>query len=358
MKKKMIVLAIASVFAGAGNAFAADTSANVSGFADARYMITDDSMDNTAGSGGTPDANIANNAFAAEGEVDFSMTHGVIGARIDLDVNNDPLSSNQYKAQIEQAYASWGLADNVNLLVGQMNNPVGQEKQDIVDRDFVTTNVVFNVLDQQTAEYSNNVSGVAVAGMAGMVNYAVAVVNDIGRGRDFATTGNTSVDTLDANSFAFNVGVTPVEGLNVALGYISQASYDATTNAGSAGNVVDLNADYMWNQLKVGFDYLSASDILSNAYTVWGTFGFGGGFGVGVRYDAASFDSGNVLIVANPDDVTATTFYVGYMPAENLDIKLEIKNGSADATKTNATMRGIAGIEDGALNQIAVTAKF
>jgi len=335
---------VAGALAGSGNAFAAaDTSANVSGFADARYMITNDSRDNTVNT-----TNDANNAFAAEGEVDFALTHGAIGGRVDLDVANS-------STQVEQAFVSWGFGDNMNLLVGQMNNPVGQEKQDIVDRDFVTNNVVFNVLDQQTAQYSNNVDGVALAGMAGMVNYAVAIVNDIGRGRGFNTANE---DTLDANSFAFNVGVAPIEGLNVALGYISQASYDATTNVGSAGNIFDLNADYMWNQLKVGFDYLSASDILSNAYTVWGTFGFGGGFGVGVRYDAASFDDGNVLIVANPDDVTATAFYVAYMPAENLDIKLEIKNGSADATKTNATMRSIAGIEDGALNQIAVTAKF
>ena len=354
MKKKMIVLAIAGVFAGAGNAFAAaDTSANVSGFADARYMITDDSADNLING----DTNPANNAFAAEGEVDFSLTQGAIGARIDLDLSNSPVPGNH--SQIEQAFVSWGVADNVNVLVGQMNNPVGQEKQDIVDRDFVTTNVVFNVLDQQTAQYSNNVDGVAVAGTAGMVNYAVAVVNDIGRGRDLSTTGNTSVDTFDANSFAFNVGVMPMEGLNVALGYISQASYDVATNAGSAGNIVDLNADYMWNDLKVGFDYLSASDILDNAYTVWGTYGFGGQFGVGVRYDSAAFD-GTAVGITNPDDVTATTFYLAYMPAENMDIKLEIKDGSADLTggKVNTTMTGIAGINDGALNQIAVTARF
>lgn len=345
MKKKMIVLAIAGVFAGAGNAFAAaDTSANVTGFADARYMITNDSQDNVVNG----DTNPANNAFASEGEVDFSLTQGAIGARVDLDVADS-------STQVEQAFVNWGLGNDMSLMIGQMNNPVGQEKQDIVDRDFVSNNVVFNVLDQQTAQYSNNIDGVALAGKAGMVDYAVAVVNDIGRGRGFNA---ANVDTLDTNSFAFNVGVMPMDGLNVALGYIGQAGYDATTNTGSAGNIVDLNADYMWNQLKVGFDYLSASDILKSAYTVWGTFDVGSGFGIGVRYDAASFDDGNALIVANPDDVTATTFYVGYMPAENLDIKLEIKNGSADATATNATMRGIAGIEDGALNQIAVTARF
>jgi len=357
MKKKMIVLAIASVFAGTGNAFAAaETSANVSGFVDANYMITNDAMDNTAPTDATPDTNIANNAFSANGEVDFMATQGAVGARLDLDVNNDPLSSDQYKAQIEQAFVSWNLAENVDLLVGQMNNPVGQEKQDIVDRDFVTTNVVFNVLDQQTAEYSNNVSGVAVAGKAGMVNYAVAVVNDIGRGRGDV---QADVDTLDANSVALNVGVMPIEGLNVALGYISQAAYDVVTNTGSAGNIFDLNADYKWNELKVGFDYLGASDILDNAYTVWGTFGFGGQFGVGVRYDAAAFD-GTAVGITNPDDVTATTFYLAYMPNETLDIKLEIKDGSADLTsgKVNTMMTGIAGINDGALDQIAVTARF
>ena len=58
MNKKMIVLAVAGVFAGAGNAFAAaDTSANVSGFVDIRYMITDDSHDNPGGPGTTNDVN-------------------------------------------------------------------------------------------------------------------------------------------------------------------------------------------------------------------------------------------------------------------------------------------------------------
>jgi len=387
MNKKMIVLAVAGALAGSGNAFAAaDTSANVSGFVDAVYMITNDTADKTVSDptpASTDTANPVNNSFSANGEVDFSLTNGAFGGRIDLDV----MESDTY---VEQAFASWNIADNTNLLVGKMNNPVGQEKQDIVDRDFVTHNVVYNVLNLQTGGYydgfeyidRNNVNGVAVAGMAGMVNYVVAAVNDIGRGREttamqlFGTApGDVAYDSYDANSFAFNVGVAPIEGLNVALGYINQAGYDPITNPTSAGSVVDLNADYMWNDLKVGFDYLSPSDVVDNAYTVWGTYGFPGGLGIGLRYDAASFDAKlfdgtdatspfTTTGTGKVDDVTATTFYVSYMPAENFDVKLEFKNGSSwdrNATGNQSVtdeMAATAGIYDGALTQIDVVAKF
>ena len=341
MNKKLIALSVAAAFA-APMAAQAD-SASVSGFADITFNITDEAADNTGG--GTGAANTSEKKFAADAEVDFIKTVGAVTARVDIDLNlaaNGNTGLNGESARIEQALFAWGLTDTVTFIGGVFNNPIGQEAEDAPDKNMTSSSMVYKALDDQTALDGNNLAGVAVAANLGVVTVTGALLNELGQ-------------TNEENSIALIVNSSPIAGLDLELGYVTQASTadrvvngmeaagtDATgaivgAGAGlSVGNVLNLNAAYSIQGATVGFDYLSADEVLDSVYDVWAGYDFGNNFGAKVRYgacdDAVSGD--NCVDVLGGDKVT--TLYGSYQAAENLLIALEWKNNDAAGTKTDA----------------------
>ncbi len=352
MNKKLIALDVASAFAApVTSAYAVD----VSGYVDVDLVLVDEAADNTAGPTGTD--NPHENQFGAIGEVDFSHTAGAVTVRADVDLTLSGATS----GKLEQAYAAWEINPMLTAMGGVFNNPVGQDAEDIIDQRFSSHSAVYNVLDHQTAQFDgNNVAGIALSGMIGPVTVTGAVLNDIGNGH-----GSTASTAAGGNSLALNASISPsqVPGLNVEFGIVTQEDFDATDNKESAGNVIDLNASYDWNNMvEVGFDYLSTSDVVDGAYDVWVKGHAGMGVELGLRYSAVSWDNA-VFTDPDIDDNTATTIYAAYSPAANLEIAFEYTDGSGNtgpavSAADIAATSGISGITDGATSMINITGTF
>ncbi len=258
MKKNVIAMAVAAAMV---PGFAAADNSKVSGFADIYY--TNDSDNDIS-------------VFTANAEVDFaSKLSDIVSVRADVDLSlsgNNGISvasttgGPQDGVAIEQAFFAAGIAEGVTLIGGVFNNPVGWEAEDVTDRYAITATKNYEVLDGQTALWGNNIAGVAVAGDLGPVTVTGAVLNDIG------------LAALDKHSMALVVNATPVAGLDVELGYVTQEA--------SAGNVTNLNATYKNAGLTLGLEYMTAEELLDTGITAMVNYMFTPAVGATVQYSS------------------------------------------------------------------------
>ena len=310
MKKKLLPLAIAAAMT-PGFAAAAD----VSGFVDVMYNVSSDSAPTTDGS------------FGANGEVDFisSPADGVT-TRVDVDLMLDPAAGGN-SAVLEQAFFAWSATDDVTVIGGVFNNPIGQEGDDAPVLWGTNSGVVRNALDSQTALYGNNVAGLAAAGAVGPATVTVALLNDIN-------------GVAEKNSIAAVVNITPVDGLDLELGMVTA---DSVTEG-----VTDINATYAIpgvEGLSVAADFLMGSEVLDMAYEVKVNYSMGA-FGLGARVEDVSYAVG--------DSNSRTTFHANYKVASNLLAILEIADGTVD----NPAMSGVDGIVTDATTTLELIATF
>jgi hypothetical protein len=362
MNKKLIALAVAGVISGYGAA--ANASTTVSGFVDVGYVLADETYDDSSDAttlGASPAAkNSKDGTFSSKGEVDVISTMGAVTARIDIDVDVDP-SPGSDSATLEQAHIAWDL-DSVTLFGGSFNNPLGADGQDKPDMEFNSHSVVYNIMDDQTTlNDGNNVSGVAVAGAIGPVTLTGAYLNDIG-GAD------------EENSMALIANMSPMPDLDIELGMLTQddqASLTAGTDgdgnalaagyANTAGDVIDFNVTYGIAGATVGLDYMTASNIIDSAYTVWGGYNIGK-FDAKVRLESVSFESNTAFTGAAPKDHEVITFYGSYKAAENLKIGLEIRDAETGAVKGTSSglfrNDAITGVGEGMTTTLKMTATF
>jgi len=319
MKKKLLPLAIAAAMAPGFASAAAD----VSGFVDIIYTIADDS-----GQVAPATTNSNEGKFKADGEVDFSAspTDGVT-VRVDVDlalglnggangsgpVNTGPADS----GTIEQAFFAWGATEGVTVIGGVFNNPIGYEAEDAPDIDFTSRGYVYSTLDGQTTLAGDNIAGLAVAGVVGPATITAALLNDLGQ-------------VNDENSIAFVVNYTPIEGLDLEAGLVTQTSKGTATALGtSAGDVTNFNVVYAPTQvagLTVGLDYLDADALTDSMYDLWAGYSFGA-----AAVKARLSDDGTA---------SATSLYASYQVAPNLAAALEIRSddpGTAGSTTSDMT---------------------
>ncbi len=292
MKKNVIALAVAAAMV---PAFATAADSKVSGFADVLYT-------------NNSDANIS--VFTANAEVDYAAKlSDIVSVRVDTDLALAKNGGTNYagvtggpadSAVIEQAYFAANVAEGVTLIGGVFNNPIGMQAQDVIDRHAITASTMtYDVLDGQTALYGNNIAGVAVAGDLGPVTVTGAVLNDIG------------LAALDKHSVALVVNATPVAGLDVELGYVTQEA--------SAGNVTDLNATYKNAGLTLGLEYMTAENILDTGIAVMANYMFTPAVGATVQYSSTD---GDTAVYGNDAD-TRTSVAGVWNVADNLSTYLE-----------------------------------
>ena len=309
MKKKLLPLAIAAAMT-PGFAAAAD----VSGFVDILYVITDEAAD-VAGS-----TNPNEGKFSANAEVDFiaSPADGVT-TRIDLDV-----AAGSGTVSVEQAFFAWGATEGVTVIGGVFGNPIGMECGDAPCMWGTNGGVVGNLLNGQTALDGNNVAGLAVAGDVGPATITVGLVNELGQ-----------MD--EENSLALVVNASPIDGLDLELGI-------ATQEMGTEG-VTDINASYAIpgvDGLSVAIDYLTGSKVVDSAYELMVNYSMGD-FGVGARLETVAWEAGG-------DDSERTTIHGSYQVASNLVAVLEMADGD-DANPG-------AGIQADSLTTLELIATF
>ncbi len=301
MKKNVIALAVAAAMV---PGFVAAES-KVSGFADIYYINTD----------GTDADGDELSVFTANAEVDFeSKLSDIVSARIDVDLSlndNDGFSIGGITGgpedgiAIEQAFFAASVAEGVTVIGGVFNNPIGWQAEDVTDWYAVTTTLNHEVLDDQTALWGNNIAGVAVAGDLGPVTVTGAVVNDIG------------LAAFDKQSIALVVNATPVAGLDVELGYVTQEA--------QVGNVTNLNGTYKNAGLTLGLEYMTAEKVLDTGLTVMGNYMFTPAVGATIQY--SSLD-GDVAVFGNDADTRLSVAGIWNI-ADNLSTLLEYTNDDA-----------------------------
>lgn len=336
MKKKILPLAIAAAMAPGFAAAAAD----VSGFANIKYTVTDDAAayggDGKAGGGDDLAKNPKENKFATDGEVDFSATPADgVTVRLDVDLMLDGGTGNS--ASVEQMFFAWGAMEGLTVIGGVFNNPIGMQGEDTTDWWGVNSGVIRNILDHQTARQGNNITGLAVAGAAGPVTITGAYLNDL-----FASD--------DENSLALVFNASPVEGLDLELGFVTQADQaDSANVAFSAEDVTNFNAYYMIpgvEGLGVGLDYLTTGKVIDSAYEIMVDYTYDK-FGVGVRTENVSWEA------AGAQDSERTSFLVSYKVASNMKAVLEV----ADGDNANP-MTSVTGIQADGLTKLKLLATF
>jgi hypothetical protein len=339
MKKKVLPLAIAAAMAAPGIAAAA---ADTSGYADIIYTATDDySKYGADGIKGTADdlsKSATTGKFSAAGEVDFSGSpaDGVtVRMDVDLSAATDATASS---VNLEQVNFAWGATEGVTVIGGIFNNPIGMESQaDAPDMWGTNAGVVHNILDNQTALYDNNIAGLAVAGAVGPVTLTGAYLNDL-------------YQSNEQNSIALVANASPIAGLDLELGYVSQASQaDSAHGATDAENVIDFNASYAIPGvagLSVALDYLSPSKVIDSAYELMVNYS-NGPFGAGLRMETVAWAA------SGSKDSKRDSFHVSYAAASNLTAILEIASGD-----DKNPMTAVTGIQPDNLTTLELIATF
>lgn len=305
MNKKLLAVAVAGAFAASGAAFANGhhgsdhgPGAKVNGHVFSTFNLTDDFAGEDA------DGNLNERKFHTDAEINFkAMVADGVYARVDLDYG---LASGT--DGIEQAYGAWKINDMVKLQIGRFNNPLGIEAHDQADLTTISHGLIreFVLNDQVTGgSDGNNLDGVAVHLNAGPAKITVGVLNDIG-------------GVSEENSLLLNLSASPVDGLDLNLGVLTQEN-DTT----EFGNLINFNAAYGMQlnddmSLKVSLDFITASEILDTGFSLAGHLGFAQGFGVTLRYDMLEDDASNEL--------TAITLAGSYKVADNFDLRLEWRN--------------------------------
>ena len=321
MKTKLLTLAAGGILAASAYTQAADVvvveeiveSIEVSGFIDIIYT----GIDETAGVNGDGE-NEAEQKFTADGEIDISGTYENVTVRVDVDL----VTGNGGSGDIEQMFFAAALTDQYTVVGGVFNNPVGWEAHDAPDMYQTSHALNWNILAGATSGLpGNNVAGLAVAADWGMFYATGAFLNDIG-------------EANEENSIAAVVGLRPLDGLDIELGIVTQ------DDAGTAGNVTDLNATWVISDLTLAAEILIADAGIDDSTLLLANYAFGGGFGLTGRYEVVNF--------ADDSDLTRMTIAGSWQAAKNLAILIE----ASDSDESTA------GLDDGKVFTVEFVGTF
>lgn len=336
----------------------AETNADVSGFLDVYYTISDSPADVAA------DKNPNEKKFLVEGEVDITAALGsVLDVEIDFDLYVNAFGNNSTindSAEIEQAF--FVLKDTLGpftAIGGVFNNPIGFEAEDAPDLYQLSHGQIYSILDDSTALHGNNVAGLALQWNMGPAGLTVAMIDDLAR-------------TDEESSALAVLNYTLSEGIDIEIGYVSQAdetdsAAKTTTDLGkalndpavaaaktTAGDIIDVNITFKtWTHFIFAMEYLSADEVIDHAYGVTANLGFGEKVSLTVRYDVVSYDDS--LFSVNKEDSKTSTLAISYNIAENLSAILEYKS----ITDNDGVGKAVGIVDgDGSQSILEFTAKF
>lgn len=347
LKRTVISMAVAGM-CGAAVADAAEVDVAVSGFADISFVATDDATAEVAGKSPTE------GKFGSAAEVDIVGTlNDKITVRVDADLdlvtNGGANVAGSDSGRIEQAFFAVTATEDVTVLGGVFNSPIGWEAEDITGMYQISHGQIWDILDGQTTLDGNNVAGLAAAVNLGMVTVTAGLLNDLQQ-------------TNEENSVALVVDASPVTGVDVQLGYVTQASRTDSagtgtygsqgTVVGSAEDVLDLNATYRRDDLTLAIEYLMTDKVIDAAYALVGNYKFGNGFGATARFDSVGYGDPFAAV----EDTDTLTLAGSYAWADNLTVMAEWRSQSDD-NDTN-TVPGGGVIADGDLVQLKFVGTF
>ena len=250
MKKNLIALAVAATMV---PAIAAAEGASVSGHNIIKLKSDDDKAQ-----------------FSAATEIDFRSTTGAVTVGADIDFNLAPGGGS---ADLEQAFFAYGATEDLTVIGGLFNNPIGMEANDDIDWSTTHRSMAGAVLDFATAASGNNIAGLAGAYNAGVATVTVALIND---------TGNKEADTI-----ALVVNAAPMENLNVEFGYLNDGAGGLDTSLWDLNATMDLGAASVSVEI-MDVDLGASPDPIIG---LSGTFKVNDATKVSARYDMSSSDN-------------------------------------------------------------------
>lgn len=296
MNKRLLVLAVAGAFGAAGAASASahsvgEVDLSIGGHVETGFYVTDDATEGTPGS--------REQRFNTEGELSFRATvndNAYVRADIDIDSRYGDET-----IEIEQLYGALRINDMAKVRVGRFTNPLGYESIDAPHKTTYSRSYVIETLDRSTDLYQNTLEGVGVDLDLGPAKLTLGALNDIG-------------NVEEENSFLAHVSGEALPGLKLGLGLLTQEE--------NAENLINFNAAYNIDLGAVNttffVDYLTASEIIDNVYSVGVKAKLTDTIGATVRYDMAELE--------NNAENTALTIGVNWAAAQSVDIRAEWRN--------------------------------
>ena len=239
-------------------------------------------------------------------------------ANLTTDVNAYNSSTKATTLYVKKAYLQAKLSDAAVLRVGSADMPWIPYVEDAYGFRYVEKTLIDRLGFGTSADWGLHAGGKL---MDGMLNYAVSAVNGNGYKNPSRSKG------LD---FEGRVGVMPVKGLNLAVGfYNGKKGQDVQTATGlNTASRMDVLAAYSYDMFNVGAEYFSsennspATKDKADGYSVFASVKPAEKVAVFVRYDDAK-----------PNKTTNSslkdTYYnagVAYEARKNVDLALAFKN--------------------------------
>lgn len=253
-------------------------------------------------------------------EVDIEKTvEDVGGLRLDLQYLPGNETGDDY---MEQGYI-WLDLGGITLTAGKFNAPIGFELLDPNDMYQYSHAMVFDY------GLPTNLIGLMVSGDVGMIDYAVYAVN----GWD-----NNGDDNTD-KTFGLRIGLTPMEGFNVGVSYITGAE-GAEEPATLTVIDVDLTITMIEN-LTIGGEYnmgTAEGGSLANpgddatwiAFLVMVNYAFTDKMAITLRYDAFIDEEGAVFGAGEEETRNAITVSPSYAIGDGFGVLAEYRLTTSD----------------------------
>ncbi len=268
------------------------------------------------------------NSFSLnQAELDIEKTiESIGGLRMDIQYVNssDPLTTDDI---LEQGYVWINLPADLKLTFGKFNAPIGFELLDPNDMYQYSHSMVYDY------GLPTNLTGAMVTGGFGMFDFTVYAVN----GWDLISDDNKD------KTFGGRFGVTPVEGVNFGLSYITGKE---GTDAGGADtsnlSVVDLDLTItiienltIGGELNAGeYENMSAvtpgDDAKWTAFLVMANYAFTEKMALTLRYDQFHDEDGARLGNGIEETRSAITVSPSYAIADGFRVLAEYRYTSSD----------------------------
>ncbi len=267
-----------------------------------------DKLDNIQISGfvdGSFSGQNANKATSSTGfgldqvELDVEYSSKNVGLRFDLQGSPSAGGNITQDSLFEQGYVYYtvpGIADEgLTFTFGKFNAPIGWELLDAPDMYQFSHALVFN------NGLPTNLTGASLAAKLGMVDGVIYYANQV---------DTNGVTTTGIRSAGGRLGISPMDGLNVGISYLS---------TGNPGNIADrtLDIDFSYNaiaNLVIGAEYnqVKSLNVTSGGYFITAHYDFNDMVGATYRYGTWDNDTNLAGKVTSNTIALTTTLGEGF----------------------------------------------
>jgi len=286
-----------------------------------------------------------------QGELDVEKAiEGAGGFRVDIQHVNTG-SSLTTDDILEQGYVWIDLPSGLKLTFGKFNAPIGFELLDPVDMYQYSHAMVFN------SGLPTNLTGVMLSGGLGMFDFSVYAVN----GWDLISDDNKD------KTLGGRFGLTPVEGVNVGLSYVTgKEGSDAGGAQTSNLSVLDIDLTLtMIENLTIGAEFNSGvfegmsvvkagDDATWTGFLVMANYAFTDKMALTARYDQFHDAEGARLGGGVDETRSAFTVSPSYAVAEGFNALAEYRY----TTSNEKTFTGSDGKTEDSVSEFAVEFTF